>query len=247
VRAQLVRTILKMLILRVTWVTHWHKGADLTVRSQRLFLKTLGGLLPVDVVVCRTGSASCDPLELDGHSANGVVGMLQAARSGNVAIYNSLGSGLLESPIFMAFMLRLCEFLLGERLKLPGVATSWCGEPDSLSHVLSRLDDLNPKRAFRDPTLERGITRQLQDMPRDELAAMIKAKPIDFVAQERVDRSTVPLWRGQQCEAAYLALRSYVVASEDGYQVLSGGLAPPSTRLGSLESSILDGEGSKDS
>ena len=222
------------------------EGADLTVRDQRLFLKTLGGLLPIDVMVRRADSASCDPLELQAHSSNGVVGLLQAARAGSMAICNSLGSGLVESPVFMAFMPRLCDFFLGEQLILPGVATWWCGERGSLDYVVDRLGELTIKRAFRDRARERVITRQIRDMPHADLAAMIRADPLHFVAQERVDRSAVPLWRGQQCGAAHLALRTYVVAGADGYQVLTGGLARTSTVLTSLETSLIDGEGSKD-
>ena len=73
------------------------EGGDLTVRDNRVFLKTLGGLLPVDVIVRRQDDSSCDPLELRGDSMLGVPGLVQAVRSGNVAIANALGSGLVES------------------------------------------------------------------------------------------------------------------------------------------------------
>ena len=42
---------------------------------------------------------------------------------------NALGSGLVESPVFMAFLPGLCRELLGEELKLPSVATWWCHDP----------------------------------------------------------------------------------------------------------------------
>src|SRR5690606_26800217 len=45
------------------------EGADLTVRGERVFLKTLSGLRPVDVIVRRQDSPFCDPLELLGESA----------------------------------------------------------------------------------------------------------------------------------------------------------------------------------
>ena len=70
------------------------EGGDLTVRDNRVFLKTLGGLLPVDVIVRRQDDSFCDPLELRGDSMLGVPGLVQAVRSGNVAVANALGSGL---------------------------------------------------------------------------------------------------------------------------------------------------------
>lgn len=222
------------------------EGDDLTVRERRLYLKTLGGLLPVDVLVRRTDSATCDALELDPRASEGAVGLLQAARQGNVAICNSLGSGLVESPVFMAFLPRLCEYFFGEPLKLPNVATWWCGDRDSLQHVLANLDDLNVKRAFRRRSQERAFTRKLRDMPTGRLRELIKSAPQNFIAQERVERSCVPTWRGEEFASARLALRTYVVAADSGHQVLPGGLARTSKLSDALEISVLDGEGSKD-
>src|SRR5271170_6542022 len=73
------------------------EGADLTVRDRRVFLKTVEGLQPVDVILRRVDDSFCDPLELRGDSFLGVAGLVEAARAGNVAIANALGSGLIES------------------------------------------------------------------------------------------------------------------------------------------------------
>ena len=89
-------------------------GADLTVRDNRVYLKTLAGLNPVDVILRRLDDDFCDPLELRGDSLLGVPGLVQAARAGNVFIANSLGSGLVETPALMAFLPGLCRHLLGE-------------------------------------------------------------------------------------------------------------------------------------
>src|SRR3984957_5632343 len=104
------------------------EGGDLTVRENHVYLKTLGGLLPVDVIVRRQDDDFCNPLELNADSMLGVPGLTQAVRSGNVAIANGLGSGLAESPAYAAFLPGVCHALLGEELKMPTVATWWCGE-----------------------------------------------------------------------------------------------------------------------
>ena len=70
------------------------EGGDLTVRDNRVFLKLLGGLQPVDVILRRLDDDFCDPLELRGDSFLGVPGLVQAVRAGNVAVANPLGSGL---------------------------------------------------------------------------------------------------------------------------------------------------------
>ena len=39
------------------------EGGDLTVRDNRVYLKTLGGLIQVDVILRRVPDDQCDPLE----------------------------------------------------------------------------------------------------------------------------------------------------------------------------------------
>ena len=89
------------------------EGGDLTVRDNRVFLRTLGGLLPVDLIVRRQDDTYCDPLELRPDSILGVPGLVQAIRSGTVTVANALGSGLVESTAPAGFLPGLCRRLLG--------------------------------------------------------------------------------------------------------------------------------------
>ena len=126
------------------------EGQDLTVRDDHVFLKTLSGLERVDVILRRVDDDFCDPLELRNDSMLGVPGLVEALRAGNVTVANALGSGLLQSPAFMSFLPGLCRHLLGEELKLPSVATWWCGQKAAREHVLENLDSFVVKPAFRD-------------------------------------------------------------------------------------------------
>ena len=56
------------------------EGGDLTIRGANVCLKTLGGLLPVDVVLRRTADDESDPLELRADSVSGVAGLVEAAQ-----------------------------------------------------------------------------------------------------------------------------------------------------------------------
>ena len=85
------------------------EGGDLTVRDERVYLKTLGGLEPVDVILRRLDDDFCDPLELRADSSLGVPGLVQAVRAGNVLVANALGSGVLETPALLAFLPALCR------------------------------------------------------------------------------------------------------------------------------------------
>jgi uncharacterized circularly permuted ATP-grasp superfamily protein/uncharacterized alpha-E superfamily protein len=222
------------------------EAADLAVRRNRVYFKSLAGLSPVNVLLRRPNSEQLDPLEIAEAASHGTAGLLQAFRTGNVAIANAPGSGLVESPIFPAYMPQLARALLGESLAMPGVATWWCGEPASLALVLDRLDELIVMPAYRrrgEPLVQ--ISR-LADMSRDDLAALIQANPAGFVGQERVIRSGAPAWSNNKLEPCYIALRTFAVAQSDSYVVMPGGLARVSTNLSPLELSLLHGERSKD-
>ena len=92
------------------------EGEDLTVRDNRVYLKTLGGLIAVDVVLRRVRQEQCDPLELGGRSRQGVPGLTHAARRGNVVLANALGSGVIETAAIMPFLPGLSMKLLAEPL-----------------------------------------------------------------------------------------------------------------------------------
>ena len=223
------------------------EGSDLAVRGGAVRLKTLGGLLPVDVILRRPNSADCDPLELSAApTAVGVTRLLQAARERQVAIANAFGSGLVESPVFMAFLPGLCQALLGEELKIPGVATWWCGEPKSLGYVLDHLDELVVKRAYRVRGREFRVSKDLDKLSTTQLRETINAHPALFVAQERVTRSSTPVWRDKAVHSSHIALRAYLVGGGQSYTVMQGALARVSKSSDPLEMSILAGEGSKD-
>ena len=221
-------------------------GADLTVRDNRVYLKTLAGLNPVDVILRRQDDEFCDPLELRGDSLLGVPGLVQAARAGTVFIANCLGSGLVESPALMAFLPGLCRHVLGEELRMPSVATWWCGQEAPRRHVLDHLETAVIKPAFPRFGQHAVFPATMTVEARRTLAARIEAHPTRFVAQEQVDLSSAPVHTHRGLEARHVVLR--VLAAWDGssYAVLPGGLTRVATGQQSLVVSMQAGGGSKD-
>ncbi len=200
------------------------ESEDLTVRDDRLFLKTLEGLQPVDVLLRHTPGLLCDPLELDSRSDLGIAGLVQAVRAGAVSVANALGSGALESPALHAFLPRLCRHLLGEDLALPSATTWWCGDDSQRRHVLDRLDRLVIRHAFDQsavPVFGAGLTLAA----REALAERIRTRPQDYVAQEPLTLSTAPVWRDGGLLPQPVVLRGFVTARLDGgYTAMPGGL-----------------------
>ncbi len=223
------------------------EGGDLAVRDDRVFLKTLSGLQPVDVIFCRGMENSIDPLEQGSAANNGVPGLLQAIRNGHVRLANMPGCGLLEAPVFMAFLPALCQHLLQQDLLLPSIRTWWCGDPQSLKEVHRRLGDLVLKPAFQSSGQQEYIVSRMSPDQIADLKQQLQKQPERFVAQERIERSAAPCWRDNRLQPGHVALRTFCVADEhNGYQLMPGGLVRLAPTAEPMELSVLAGVSSKD-
>jgi uncharacterized circularly permuted ATP-grasp superfamily protein/uncharacterized alpha-E superfamily protein len=225
------------------------EGHDLTVRGDTVYLKTLGGLRRVHAIMRRLDDDFCDPVELRADSALGVPGLIGVVRAGRVVVANGLGSGVLESAAWMGFMPAAAQRLLGETLRLPSVATWWCGEQLALDYVLENIERLVIKPTYPNQNFRTVFGRDLDIAARESLARRLIARPYAYVAQERLAFSQAPVWRGagaqQGFSARALGIRVYAIATPSGYRVMPGGLA----RIASDSADIVSmqrGGGSKD-
>lgn len=210
------------------------EGQDLIVQGDRVYLRTVGGLRRVNVLLRRMDADFTDPLELNTGSRLGVAGLLSALRAGRVAVVNALGSGLMEAPAFLGFLPALGPHLLGERLAMPNVATWWCGQEAERSYVLENLDRLVVSPAF---ARAREVAPALPgfsngDGGLDNLRQMIEARGVDFIGQEPVHLSTMPVWENGGLTPRPFVLRVYLAAGESGWQVMPGGMALVGERPG---------------
>ena len=207
------------------------EGSDMTVRDDRLFLKTVDGLKPVDLVLRRIYSDLCDPLELATDSALGIPGLLQSIRAGHVTMGNALGSGLVDSEVLLSFLPSLCQFFFSEGLKIPSVATWWCGQTNERAYVLENMQQLMIRRVL---TPKRNLSqRRLSSFGPDltaqdvrDLSQAITRWGYEYVGREIVSPSTTPFWGTEdQLQPVPMTLRLYLTATRDGYSVMPGGLA----------------------
>ncbi|CAO3421112.1 circularly permuted type 2 ATP-grasp protein [Azospirillum doebereinerae] len=223
------------------------EGADLTVRDRQVFLKTLSGLEPVDVILRRLDADFADPLELRADSSLGVAGLIEAVRAGTVVVANALGSGLMESMAIKSSLPTLCRHLLGEELRLPGVASWWCGNDAERAYVLDHLGGLVIKPAFPSLSFEPIFGALLSAGEKASLVEKIKRRPWYYVAQEQMPLSTAPVWQDGKLQPRPLVLRVFLCATPSGgYMVMPGGLTRVSSEPGRLVVSMQRGGGSKD-
>jgi len=225
------------------------EGPDLTVRGDTVYLKTLAGLRRVHAIFRRLDDDFCDPVELRSDSTLGVPGLIGAVRAGRVVMANALGTGVLESAAWLGFMPGVAKRLRTENLKLPAVATWWCGERPALEYVLANLDHLVIKPAYPNQRFEPMFGRDLAREAREALIARLRARPYAYVAQEHVALSQAPVWRqsgGVGLSAKALAIRVYAIATDKGFRVMPGGLARVATGAATDVVSTQRGGGSKD-
>ncbi len=221
------------------------EGRDLVVEDHVLYMRTTRGLQRVDVVYRRVGDEFLDPVVFRSGSLLGVPGIVAAARAGTVTLANALGNGVADDKAVYAFVPDLIRYYLGEEPLLPNVTTYLPWQPDQLSHVLGRLDQLVVK-----PVAEAGgagivVGRHASAGELDRVAAALRADPRGFVAQETVQLSTHPTFVDGRLAARHIDLRPFVISGER-VEVMPGGLTRVALREGSLIVNSSQGGGSKD-
>ncbi|HSC64161.1 MAG TPA: circularly permuted type 2 ATP-grasp protein, partial [Caldimonas sp.] len=211
------------------------EGNDLTVRDDRVWLKTIDGLQRVHAIVRRQDDDYCDPLELRSDSALGIAGLTDCARRGNVLLANALGSGVLESGALLGYLPRLSRELLDEPLQLPSIATWWLGEPAAFEDAWQRPERLIVKPIERSPNEPSIVVGSLSAEDREALRRRIAQRPQHYVAQEWVHVSQAPVLEGATngdaaarafgaLAARTVGLRVFAVATPSGWRVMPGGL-----------------------
>jgi uncharacterized circularly permuted ATP-grasp superfamily protein/uncharacterized alpha-E superfamily protein len=200
------------------------EGSDLVVRDGSVFIRSLGHLEPVDVILRRVDADYCDPLELRPESHLGVPGLLEACRRGNVTVVNPIGSSAIENPALHGFLGAASKALLGQDLLLESVESWWCGEPSALEFVIDHLDELVVKPVVRDRAQPTRFGDSLSSTDREQLVNIVRSEPRRWVAQRPLTLATTPTLTAEGIRPRRTILRTYAVARDESFVVMPGGL-----------------------
>ena len=222
------------------------EGDDLAVSGDRIHIRTVAGLKRLDVLLRRVDSNFLDPLELDASSQLGVPGLIDVIRKNGVVVANMPGSGVMEARALLGFLPSLSRRFFSEELKIPHIATWWCGQRSAREEVLSRLDDFAIEGAY-----VRGVpgfpgngpvlASELSPSERDRLKTAIEHRGLDFVGQELVRLSTTPVWENGRIVPRPFVLRVFAAATQDGWTVMPGGFCRIADQLDARAVSMGDG------
>ncbi|MDP3736305.1 MAG: circularly permuted type 2 ATP-grasp protein [Hyphomonadaceae bacterium] len=204
------------------------EGEDLTVENGQVMVRTIAGLSPVSVLWRRIDASYADPLELNETSRLGTPGLVEAIRRGKLAMVNALGSGILETRAMLAFLPRICQAMLQEPLKMPNIATWWCGQESERAHVQANAhrmmigSALSTRMPF-DPEGSTVLGSSLQTGPGGIVDTLLDAEARLLVGQEAVTLSTTPAYVDGKLVPRPMSLRVFLARTSRGWKVMPGG------------------------
>src|SRR5471032_2967252 len=222
------------------------EGDDLAVSGDRIHIRTVAGLKRLDVLLRRVDSNSLDPLELDASSQLGVPGLIDVLRKNGVVVANMPGSGVMEARALLGFLPSLSRRFFGEDLKMPHIATWWCGQKAAREEVLSRLEEFAIEGAYGRgvpgfPGNGPVLAAELSVSERERLKTAINDRGIDYVGQELLRLSTTPVWDNGRIAPRPFVLRVFAAATPEGWTVMPGGFCRIAERLYARAVSMGDG------
>ncbi|HTB62333.1 MAG TPA: circularly permuted type 2 ATP-grasp protein [Opitutales bacterium] len=221
------------------------EGRDLVVRDQKVFMRTTKGLEPVDVIYRRIDDDFLDPTVFRKDSMLGVPGLVSAYRAGNVALANSIGTGVADDKVMYYFVPRMIKYYLNQDPILPNVETYLASEKKDYDFILDNLAKLVVKSANEAGGYGMLMGPWASKAEIEKFRQQIKDNPRNFIGQPPISLSRHPTWCDGKFEGRHIDLRPYILYGEKTV-IVPGGLTRVALKKGSLVVNSSQGGGSKD-
>lgn len=222
------------------------EGSDLVVSDDdRVFMRTIDGKAPVDVIYRRIDDLFLDPEVFNSESTLGVPGLMRAWKAGKVAIANAPGAGVADDKVVYAWVPDIIRYYLGEEPLIPNVPTYRCLYDDEMAFVLDNLRDLVLKPANESGGYGILIGNRATDAELEKAAESVRSDPRNWVAQPILQLSTAPTVCDDGIEPRHVDLRPFILTGSTSY-VTAGGLTRVALPKDSLIVNSSQGGGSKD-
>jgi uncharacterized circularly permuted ATP-grasp superfamily protein len=221
------------------------EGRDLVAQEGRVFMRTIMGLKPVDVIYRRINDDFLDPQVFRKDSGLGVPGLVEAYRDGNVSLANSIGTGIADDKAVYHFVPRMIRYYLSEDPILPNVPTYLAAVKEDLSYILDHIPELVIKAVNESGGYGMLIGPQATKEECERFREKIRKNPRNYVAQPVVPLSRAPAFCDDRMQGRHVDLRPFILYGEK-VTIIPGGLTRVALRAGSLVVNSSQGGGSKD-
>ena len=221
------------------------QGSDLVVENDHVFMKTINGLSPVDVIYRRIDDLFLDPSVFIKDSVLGVKGLMKAWLKGNVGLANAPGAGVADDKVIYTYVPEIIKYYLDEDPIIPNVPSYVCSDKAQMQHVLANLDKLVVKPANESGGYGMLMGPQASKQEREAFARKIRANPRNYMAQPLISLSTAPILGDRNAEPRHIDLRPFILQGKNPY-VTAGGLTRVAMVKGSYVVNSSQGGGSKD-
>jgi uncharacterized circularly permuted ATP-grasp superfamily protein len=221
------------------------EGRDLVAQDGRVFMRTITGLKPVDVIYRRINDDFLDPQVFRKDSGLGVPGLVEAYRDGTVSLANSIGTGIADDKAIYHFVPMMIRYYLSEDPILLDVPTYLAAVKEDLSYILEHIPELVIKAVNESGGYGMLIGPQATKAECECFREKIKAHPRNYIAQPVVPLSRAPAFCDDRMQGRHVDLRPFILYGEK-VTIIPGGLTRVALRAGSLVVNSSQGGGSKD-
>jgi uncharacterized circularly permuted ATP-grasp superfamily protein/uncharacterized alpha-E superfamily protein len=190
------------------------QGNDLVVLDSRLYLKTIAGIEPVDVVLRRLATSLLDPVVFDPASRFGVPGLLSCARKGTLAVANGLGSDLANNRALVAHLAHITEYYLGEKPILHGPQVLELRDLDMREEVADNREEYVISHAWKRGPGHEWVSRHMPAHDWNRLWLEIDKAPSEYVARKLPPRMAQPCWTPTGSRSVPVTLRAFALGHD---------------------------------
>lgn len=222
------------------------EGRDLLVHDNIVYMRTTGGLRRVDVIYRRIDDDFLDPLAFRSDSTLGVPGLMNAYRAGNVALANSIGTGIADDKALYAYVPAIIRYYLAEEPIIPNVETYILTNDTNLAFTLEHLEELVVKAVGESGGYGMLIGPYSTAAQREEFRRAIQHNPRNYIAQPTLALSRAPCVIDKHIEPRHVDLRPFILYGGKRVTIVPGGLTRVALKRGSLVVNSSQGGGSKD-
>ena len=219
---------------------------ELFVENNILYQKTYsGGRTKIGALYRRISDEYLDPLTFEPESLIGIPNLMEAYRSGNVAVINAPGNGAGDDKGIYYFVPKMIKYYLGEEPILKNAPTYLPFYEEDRKYVLENIGKLVIKDVAEAGGYGVVFGSDLSKEKLEEFKQTIIAEPRRFIAQEVIDFCDLPIFEGGVKVERKADLRAFVLSGEKT-QVWASGLTRFSRNPDSFVVNSSQGGGFKD-